>query len=202
MHSRIQIPFFRWPLLILSALLLMFSHCGNDYTPKSRGFLRIDLPDKSYQLFDSTLPYAFEYPVYGTVVKDPLSDEMVMLRRVNIEYPNLKATLHLTYEALNQHNLDTLITDAVDFVYKHVSRASTITKSSIRRSEANVYGTVFTLRGKSTASTYQFYVTDSTRHFIRGALYINTEPNNDSLRPVIDFLKQDVDHFIQTISWK
>jgi gliding motility-associated lipoprotein GldD len=188
--------------LLSSALILLFTQCGNNHTPKSRGFIRIDLPVKSYRIYDSVLPYSFEYPAYAEVLQDPLSDESVMFRRVNIEYGAMKGTLHLTYEMLNKHNLDTLITDAVDFVYKHVSRASTISKSQVHRPDAGVFGTVFTLRGKSTASTYQFYVTDSTRHFIRGALYINTEPNNDSLRPVIDFLKQDVDHFINTLSWK
>lgn len=191
-------------ILLLSAVFAMgiFVMCGSNETPKPRGFIRIDLPPKGYQVYDSILPYVFEYPVYGSVIKDPLSDEATMLRRVNIEYPELRGTLHLTYENLTANNLDTLITDAVDFVYKHVSRASTITKSHVARTDQRVFGTVFTIRGKSAASTYQFYITDSTKHFVRGALYLNTEPDNDSLKPVIDFLKQDVDHFINSLSWK
>jgi gliding motility-associated lipoprotein GldD len=128
-------------------------------------------------------------------------DDRLMSRRFNIEFPAVKGTLHLTYEPLNQ-NLDTLIEDAVEFVYKHVPKATTISKSVISRKDENVYGTLFHIKGKSAASTYQFFVTDSTTHFIRGALYLNTFTNNDSLKPVLDFLKYDVDHFIGTLEWK
>ncbi|MFO7722612.1 MAG: hypothetical protein R6V49_05235 [Bacteroidales bacterium] len=184
-----------------AAVILLMVRCNSDYTPKPRGFLRIDLPEKEYTLFDSVFPYKFEYPVYARVVKDPTVDDPMMERRFNVDFPSLKGTLHLTYEPLNK-NLDTLIGDAVEFVYKHVPKATTISKSLIYREEDKVYGTLFLIRGKSAASTYQFFVTDSTSHFLRGALYLNTYTDNDSLRPVLDFLKTDVDHFISTLEWK
>ena len=188
------------PLWLLTLLLL--SACGDRYTPKPRGFMRIDLPEKAYQTFDSIMPYSFEYPVYARVVKDPFSRAAEMYRRFNIEFPTLKGTLHLTYEPVNNSNLDTLLVEAVDFVYKHVPKATTILRSEINNPEVDVFGTLFNIRGRSAASTYQFFVTDSTSHFMRGALYLNTETDNDSLRPVIDFLKLDVDHFINTLKWK
>lgn len=188
--------------VLLTTLSLSILQCDQGYSPKPRGFIRIDLPGKDYRVFDSVMPYSFEYPVYAAVVKDPLEDGKIMYKRFNIEFPLLKGTLHLTYEPLVKSNLDTLIGDAVDFVYKHVPKATTITKSVISYNDRKVFGTLFNIRGKGTASTYQFYVTDSISHFMRGALYLNTEPNNDSLKTVIDFLKLDVDHFLNTLEWK
>jgi gliding motility-associated lipoprotein GldD len=188
-------------LIAAVALILLLSQCSNDYTPKPRGFLRIDLPDKEYTLFDSVFPYTFEYPVYAKVVKDPVVEDRLMARRFNVEFSPVNGTLHLTYEPL-RNNLDTLIGDAVEFVYKHVPKATTISKSVISRPEDQVFGTLFHIKGKSAASTYQFYVTDSTENFMRGALYLNTYTDNDSLKPVLDFLKIDVDHFINTLKWK
>jgi hypothetical protein len=47
-----------------------------------------------------------------------------------------------------------------------------------------------------------FTVTDSTRHYLRGALYFNSEPRLDSIQPVLTFLKKDVDVLIKTLKWK
>ncbi len=185
-------------ILIITLMLLS---CSRNDTPKPRGFIRIDLPDKNYKLFDSVFPYRFEYPMYAEVVKDPNVTDEMMYKRFNIEFTVLKGTLHLSYEPLH-NNLDTLIEDAVDYVYKHVSKATTITKNTIIRNEDAVFGTVFSIKGRNAASTCQFYITDSTSHFLRGALYLNTETDNDSLKTVIDFLVKDVDHMIHTFRWK
>ena len=175
--------------------------CSQNETPKPRGYIRIDLPEKSYSLFDTLFPYTFEYPDYASVEKDPLSEDMDMMKRFNVIFPELKGTLHFTYEPLD-NNLNILIEDAVDFAYKHVPRASTISKTVISNEDERVFGTLFNIRGRQAASTYQFYLTDSIHHFLRGSLYLNTFTDNDSLKPVIDFLKQDVDHFINTFQWK
>lgn len=184
-------------------IFMMLVGCSSTDTPKPRGYIRIDLPEKGYQMYDSVMPYRFEYPVYAKVVIDPLEEEKnPSFERYNIEFPAQKGTLHLTYVHLKNGNLDTLIGEAVEFVYKHVPKATTITKTLISNKESQVYGTLFTIRGKHAASTCQFYVTDSISNFMRGALYLNTNPDNDSLKPVIDFLKEDVNQFINTLQWK
>lgn len=183
------------------SIAFLISGCSGNETPRPRGYIRIDLPEKSYSLFDTIFPYSFEYPDYARVEKDPVVEDMQMEKRLNVVFPDLKGTVHITYVPLN-NNLDTLIEDAVDFVYKHVSRASTISKTVIYRENERVFGTLFNIRGRRAASTYQFYLTDSTDHFFRGSLYLNTFTDNDSLKPVIDFLKLDVDHLINTLQWK
>jgi len=191
------------PAWVAALVVVLLFGCGGDYSPKPRGLLRIDLPEKEYRLFDSVSPYRFEYPVYGQVIRDPFAHpDAEMYRRFNLDFPSLRATVHLTYEPIVDGELDTLIVQAVDFVYKHVPMATTILKTPIHHPERDVYGTLFNIRGRGAASTTQFYVTDSISHFIRGALYLNTQTDNDSLRPVIDFLKLDIDHFIRTLEWK
>jgi gliding motility-associated lipoprotein GldD len=64
-----------------------------------------------------------------------------------------------------------------------------------------VYGILYDIKGNS-ASSLQFYLTDSSRHFFRGALYFNVQPNKDSLAPVIDYFREDIIYLIETFSWK
>lgn len=182
--------------------LMFFVACGDRYTPKPRGFFRIDFPEKEYRIFDSVYPYEFSYPVYGMISEDPQDEAHDRLRRFNINYPELNATLHMTYVPLQKTSLDTVIGDAAEFVYKHVSKATQISKTQISYPEKSVYGTLFNIRGKNVASACQFYVTDSLHHFLRGSLYFNTSPDNDSLKPVVDFLKEDIEYMLKTLQWK
>ena len=64
-----------------------------------------------------------------------------------------------------------------------------------------VYGLVFDIAG-NTASSVQFYLTDSTKHFMRGALYFNERTNVDSVSPVLTYLKKDILHMIETLKWE
>jgi len=118
-----------------------------------------------------------------------------------VNFPDFNATINLSYKRL-RGNLNEHIADALLFVDRHKGKASRIRELNIDDPENRVYGMVFDIRGSDVASKYQFYLTDSLRHFVRGALYFNHAPNNDSLAPVIDFLKADMDHLIETFSWR
>jgi gliding motility-associated lipoprotein GldD len=181
-------------------MLLMLASCHESYTPKPRGYFRIDLPESSYVKFDSAgFPYSFEYPVYASVSSDPYAPDQKYW--LNINYPEFKATLHLSYKPV-QNDLVSILNDAYTLVSKHISKADAIYDSLVINPDKKVYGTVFDIEGIGVASPYQFYVTDSTSHYLRGALYFNVHPNNDSLKPVIQFIKKDIDHFISSLSWK
>ena len=86
--------------------------------------------------------------------------------------------------------------------FKHISKASSIENRVIINPEAKVFGLIYEIKGMGAASPYQFFVTDSSSHFLRGALYFNMIPNNDSLAPVIDFLKEDIEHLLLSLKWK
>lgn len=185
-------------LVGLAALFFLYS-CQQHYTPKPRGYFRIDLPEKKYQQFDTTFPYAFEYPVYATITNDPLTPAEKYW--ININYLPFNATLHISHKKV-ENNLIEYLEDAHKMVSKHIPKADAIYDSLIIEREKNIFGLVYELEGSGAASPYQFFLTDSVSNFVRGALYFNIIPNNDSLEPVIDFIKKDIERMIGTFRWK
>ena len=178
---------------------IVLAACKNDYYPKPKGYFRIDLPEKEYIKFDSLYPYSFEYPVYAKVLPDnhPQAEKYW----INITYPQFNGTLYLSYKSIDT-NLNKYLEDTRTMVMKHIPKASSIENQQYQNDISKVYGLTYTISGVAAASPYQFYLTDSTDHFVRGALYFNTVPNNDSLAPVIAFLKEDIQHMIETFEWK
>jgi gliding motility-associated lipoprotein GldD len=190
--------FIRFSFLYL-VLLLLTGSCNSDYIPKPRGYFRIDFPAKEYARFDTNFPYTFEYPVYSRIIKD--SSTLAEPYWINIVYNPFHAQLHISYKVING-NLKDYMEDSRTLVNKHIPKASSISQREYADPANKVYGLVYNIRGSDAASTFQFYLTDSTSNFLRGALYFNLVPNNDSLSPVIDYLKADIEHFISTFRWK
>jgi gliding motility-associated lipoprotein GldD len=188
-----------WFLPLFTLLLLLVASCSDSYAPKPRGYFRIDLPERSYRVFDSTCPYSFEYPCYADIVAD--SSKMAEPCWINIRYRPFNATLHFSYKVITG-NLNKYLNDAHTLVNKHIPKANAISQREFLDPAHRVYGLVYDIRGADAASPYQFYLTDSVSKFVRGALYFNQIPNNDSLAPVIDFLKKDMEHMINTFRWK
>lgn len=186
-------------LFVLGSVLLLVYSCDNDYQPKPRAYFRIDLPSVDYKIFDSIYPYSFKYPGYAKIVPD--TSNLAEPFWLNIVFPKFKGTLHLSYKSI-KNNLNTYSEDSRQFVLKHIPKADAIQEKPIFNKSRNLYGFIFNIEGNSAASTYQFFITDSTKHFLRGALYFNFLPNNDSLKPVLDFIKADIDSFIYSIKWK
>ena len=178
---------------------LGFASCGVDYSPKPRGYLRIDLPQKEYIRLDSIYPYTFEYPVYAEIRPDEFSPDKPYW--INLEFPSFKGKVHLSYKPVND-NLVKYLEDSRTMVVKHIPKASAIREQLVVRPEDEVFGLKYRIEGLGAASPYQFFLTDSTNHFLRGALYFSVKPNNDSLAPVIEFIEKDIDHLIRTMQWK
>jgi gliding motility-associated lipoprotein GldD len=186
-------------LIYLTVIPFVLYSCQNSYVPKPRGYYRIDFPGKAYRQFDTTFPYTFEYPMYAKIVRD--SSRLAEPYWINIVYYPFNAQLHISYKTINK-NLAIYLNDAHTLVNKHIPKANAISQREYVDPAEKVFGLVYEITGSDAASTYQFYLTDSTKHFVRGALYFDLVPNNDSLAPVIDFLKKDVEHMITTFRWK
>jgi gliding motility-associated lipoprotein GldD len=186
-------------IILIFGLILIISCSGEDYTPKPKAFLRIELPPKSYQSFDTTYPYIFEYPTYAKIQYSNLSNEAKYW--ININFPAFNATIHLTYKPVN-NDLDSLINNARKFVDKHIPKATSIKEKEYNNPENNVYAVVYNIKGNAVASPYQFFATDRKKHYLRGALYFNMQPSNDSLAPVISFIEKDIDYMISKLKWK
>jgi len=189
----------KFKILFIAFMLFGLFSCDQAYTPKPRGYFRIDFPEKQYSIFDTTFPYSFEYPVYATITGDPHSPNEKYW--INLNFPGYKATVHISYKAVHG-NLVTYLEDAHTLVTKHIEKADAISDSLIIDRNRNLFGLAYTLEGSGAASPYQFFLTDSSTNFVRGALYFNTVPNNDSLEPVIDFIKEDLLHLFATFKWK
>lgn len=174
--------------------------CESEYYPKPKGYFRIDLPEKDYVVFDSVpLPYLFELPDYAKVTPD--TGTMAEPYWIDIHYKPFDASLHFSYKEITE-NLDIYLEDARLFVNKHIPKASIINERLYNDDMNRVYGIVFKIEGRGAASPVQFFLTDSTKHFVRAALYFNFQPNNDSLAPVIDYISKDVEHMVETFEWR
>ncbi len=160
--------------------------------------MRIAIPDTVFSTWhESGYPYSFSLSDNAVVRKHTADDERYW---IDIHYPTLNADIHCSYKPV-RGNLRELSDDAIEFVYKHSQIASAIPEREYSNPDEHVYGVLFTLEG-NTASPYQFVLTDSTHHFFRGAVYCNCRPNADSLAPIIDYLQLDVQHLMETLTWK
>lgn len=187
------------PMAIVIAFIANSCNDSNNYLPKPRGYFRIDLPEKAYRRVDTIERYSFEYPEYALITPDPYSPEEK--NWVNIEMPLFKGSIHLTHKPVND-NLSVYLEDVHTMVTKHLQKANGVRDSLIVNDENQVYGLFIEMDGKGVATPMQFYLTDSTKNFVRGALYFNFKPDNDSMQPVINFIRQDIDHMINTFEWK
>lgn len=184
--------------LISLFFLLVIGGCKKNYTPKPLGYHRIDFPKKKYQNFSSDCPFTFEYPVYGEVRRDQSSNAEPCW--LNIQFKEYNGTLHLSYKQV-QDNLNKLTEDARNLTYKHTIKAEAISEKLFTKPDREVHGILYNVKGNA-ASALQFFLTDSSNHFVRGSLYFNVQPNKDSLAPVIDYFREDVIHFMESFRWK
>ncbi|MBS1653010.1 MAG: gliding motility lipoprotein GldD [Bacteroidetes bacterium] len=197
----------------ISLATFLLVSCTNDdedtVIPKPKGYYRIDFPQKTYYNFDSALYCSFSLPQYAYAeidTKKKFNNDTGKFAKsnpqwLNIIFPKYNATINLTHLTIN-NNLASYLDDAHFFALsKHQVKATGIEQTVIIRDSAKVYGLLFDIEG-NTASNVQFYLTDSTKHFLRGALYFNSVPNIDSLNVVIDYLRKDILKLINTTKWK
>lgn len=188
---------------ILLFLPFLLWSCAKPAAPKPYGYVRFTMPDTCYTPFSLRRPDNQDYP-YNFL----LSGNAVVQSRtqkgehywINIFYPSLNATVHCSYKPV-RGNLRELTNDAIEFVYKNASHATSIPEQTYSHPEERVYGVFFDLEG-NTASPYQFFLTDSTIHFFRASVYCNCRPNADSLAPIHQYLRQDMIHLIESFQWQ
>ena len=177
---------------LFSIVFFLFS-CDNDILPKPKGYLSLEYPKKSYQKLNIKRPYVFDVLKNTTIVDDKNN-------WIKIKYPNLKASIDITYRPVN-NNLKELLTEAEKLVFKHALKAEQIIPKDFVNPKNRVFGSLYEITGNA-ASHLQFHVTDSMHHFIKGALYFYAKPNYDSILPAVDYIKKDILELIETLEWK
>ncbi len=192
-------------LLIFTVTILILSSCHRDYTPKPFAYYAFDFPSKAYKKFDTSIcPCTFDIPKYGYVERENnfFQDASLHPCWVNVVFPDYNAKVYISYSNISDRNdFERLLQDSYKLTFKHTQKADYIDEQIIDNPENKVFGYIFDIGGNA-ASGVQFFITDSTKHFIRGALYFSNTPNIDSLQPAIAYFKKDIITLINTTQWK
>jgi gliding motility-associated lipoprotein GldD len=178
--------------VILPVLFLVFS-CKDDVLPKPASHLRLDYPVAKYVNFENECPFAFEMNS-DAVIKGEKDCGFA------ITYPKMKATIYLTYKPV-KGDINTLLRDAQKLTYEHVIKADDILEQPYLNPGKKVYGMFYQVDGNA-ATNSQFYVTDSIKHFITGAVYFYAKPNFDSIMPAASYVRNDMQRLMETLKWK
>lgn len=190
------------PAFLLIAIALLA--CKDKPVNKPRGYFKINFPKRQYQVFNKAdYPYSFEYPVYATVVKDTtfLGGATENPWWINVVFPDFNGKIYISYKEIGKYKLDTLLRHVFKLTDVHDQKATGKEDLLINNTVNNVHGLLFDVSG-DVATNNQFFVTDSTKHFLRGAMYFEATPNQDSIKIVNDFLLEDLKHLINTFKWK
>jgi gliding motility-associated lipoprotein GldD len=173
--------------------LLALSSCKDSVLPKPASFLRLDYPVAEYVKFQNDCPFTFD-----------MNSEAVIKGEKDcgftVSYPKMKATIYLTYKPVN-NNINKLLRDAQKLTYEHVIKADNILEQPYMNPSKKVYGMFYKVDGNA-ATNSQFYVTDSTKHFVTGSVYFYAKPNFDSVMPAASYIRDDMQRLMETLNWK
>ena len=187
--------------LLLGLGICLFSCNGNDPVPKPNAYLSLEYPQASYDKALANVPFEFEKNKLASKIKRNTLKSDTESYGVTIEYPTLKGTIFLTYKAIkNRENLINYLRDAQIFTQKHTIKADEIIEQVYENKERKAYGMFYEVGGNA-ASQSQFYLTDSTEHFLTGSLYFYAKPNYDSILPAVKYVEKDIKHLMETLEW-
>jgi len=188
--------------IFISFLILLFS-CGAKeeiYTPKPKGYFRLELPKNEYQTLEGKYPYTFEYSKHAIILQDSGFNTEPFW--IEIKYPTMGAEISVSYKMIN-HSRDSLegfVNTAFKLADKHLARATAMNEFAIKLPSG--YGaSAIEIEGE-VPTQFQFFATDSTENFLRAALYFSTSSRNDSLAPIIEYVKVDMMKMLHTLEWK
>lgn len=189
-----------WICILLAASVVILASCEKSYIPKPKGYNRIDLPEHQYQNLADTFPFSFEYSQFAKILPD--SSWISERYWIDIFYPQLGSSIAISYKQVNnsEDSLRNFLNTAYRLTSKHQIKAYAIDEY-IFTTNMGKTAVLANLSGE-VPSQLQFFSTDSTAHFLRGALYFNTATKNDSLAPVINFMKEDIMHMLNTLQWQ
>jgi gliding motility-associated lipoprotein GldD len=202
MHRHNSLRFIARIVTTLSFVLLIVllnTGCQREHLPKPLGYNRLLLPAHDYLPLPDTFPYTFEYSKHARLLRD--TSRISERYWVEIYYPELKSNIHITYKSIKSEKvLREFLDDSYTLTAKHQIKAYAINEV-ISTTPSGKTAVIAELEGE-VPSQFQFTITDSSKNFMRGALYFNTQVANDSLAPAIEFMKRDMMQIINTLEWK
>ncbi len=183
----------KFKLIICIYVIVVALGCKGDVLPKPKAMLRLDYPEATYKKLDLDCTFTFDLNTISAIKEN--KDCALVL-----DYPTMKGSIYITYKNV-KNNLDTLLIDAQKLSYEHVVKADNILEQPFINPEDGVYGMFYEVSGNA-ASQSQFYVTDSTDHFVTGSLYFYAKPNYDSILPAAIYLQKDIRKLMESLKWK
>ncbi len=188
------------PYLIFLLIIPLAIGCSDSYTPKPKGYNRLDLPERAYTSLPDSLPYNFEISEAAKLLRD--SSYIAERYWIDLYYPQITANIQITYKNLSNDRqlMEELVNDSYRLTSKHQIKAYAIEETVVRTPSGKT-AVIAELEGE-VPSQFQFFITDSTENFLRGALYFRTSTKNDSLAPAIEYMKIDAMRMINTLEWK
>lgn len=181
---------FKYVLFPLAFLMLISCQ---ETLPKPKGYLRLSYPNPNYVDYNKNCPLQFKVNEQAVISENSKCE-------IKMEYPSMKATIYLNYRPI-ENNLNKLLRDAQKLTYEHVIKADDILEQPYLNSENKVFGMFYKVGGNA-ASNSQFYLTDSTRHFLLGSVYFYSKPHFDSLLPAAHYIEEDMRVLIESLRWK
>ena len=180
-------------IILFIVTVALLSACKEEALPKPKSYLKLQYPENSYRLLESECPFSFEFSEMATIsIKNNCW--------ASIAYPNLKATIHLTYREID-NNLDEILMEIEKMTFEHTVKADAIEVIPYENYHNKVFGKMYMVQG-NVATNLQFSVTDSTKHMLAGALYFYVKPNYDSILPAVKYVEKDIKHLVETLEWK
>lgn len=177
---------------LLIFMVCFMSSCQEDELPKPRAMLRLEYPTGKEDVLE-TAYFSMKYNKLAQL-KSQSNTSFVL------DYPLMRGSVFINYKEVNG-NLDKLLTDAQKLSYEHVLKADGIYEELVVNDPHKVFGMYYEVKGDA-ASQAQFYVTDSTKHFLTGSLYFYAKPNYDSILPAAVYLQKDIRNIIESLRWK
>ena len=178
--------FITWFILVCS--------CNQAYKPKPKGYNQIQFPEKKFEQITVSDVYSFKKNLQANLKVD---NERLW---VTLNYEKLNAEILITHKKiLNYSELNEFVQESYKLIGRHQIKAESIIEKRVVTPK-KTHAVLFEIKGE-VASPYQFITTDSTRNFLRAALYLDNPVANDSIMPVIEYLKNDVNHILNTLVW-
>lgn len=190
-------------MFLCIGVVALLNSCEESFTPRPKAYPKVHYPERHFVSMKNSLPYSFDYNSAAIIVPDTnfFGEKPENPYWINVFYPELNAVIHISYKEINAKNtFNSLLEDAFMLSFKHTVKAETIDKANLHPTPS-IGGQLFKVSGDA-ASAYQFFLTDSSKHFIRGALYFNCEPNADSLAPVTQYIYEDLTKMLKTFRFK
>ncbi len=184
--------------LMIIGLAALAACSESSHTPRPYGYFRIMLPGHQYYEVDAFPGFAFPTSTLSLIQPVPDSTAGTWF---NLVYPDFNAVIYCWYLPVTPGNFRRTSEDSYQLVYRHAIKADAIQPILYDNTETNVHAILYEVKGK-VASPLQFMVTDSVRHFFRGSLLFNHEPNPDSIAPVLAYIKEDIVTMINGFYWK